>query len=834
MLAEPNRNQTMNRRKNLLFGAVAAASLTFPLRAQTPPADTPETGPVEKMEKLTVSDVPYQDQILPTVRPISSVMGDDRSVLDTPRSVTSVNQAWMEDRHVHDAMDFGQFSPGVYSAAQYGIPATPQIRGDLAELYVNGQRTNFSRNSVFPSFNGIEALDIVKGPGSAVYGPQGEGPGGYVNFVTKAPYFDRLHVSFSSTLGYWSSGHSYLNPEAQVDVGGPINQNLAYRVSLLSRTGDGYYLNQKNETADGFVALTFRATPRLVFDWWGQIYSSRFNEVTGVNRVTQDFIDHGTYIGGGIIAGPDPFGGGVVDGTSAQLNPATAYRVKLANYRALLGPGDSAAARHIQTQLTTTFTGSENWSLINRAYVEDRNSRKLEFYGYDEYVPKDQSFQDRLEFHGKFTTGSVTQNVIAGADFRYSRLISYQDFSNEPFFDYDLAADLSGIYYRGYLAQGRTFGSGLAVPGKPGYSGQIFFNTGGNQDTHIYDSAVFLQDSITFSPKWSTVLGARLDHVQADTMSPALLEVFDTETGQSFSPGIYLPKGTFFKASDTVNDPSVFASLVFKPTETRTFYFTFDQINAITGSANFGGVNVGADFSGTPAEYHQELHQSLEARSTLYEVGYKESFWKNTFYVGAAAFQQTRMRPNIVGPANRVKTRGLEIEAVYQPSKKIAINANVTWQDAVEYATFLYEQTGNYLDGYPVGFLVDGKSGTGKGSPNFGGYAPATGRVKAAGVPRFMANAFATYSITPEVGFGLGPQIQGRQNANQEGTLRIPWQVQWDGFVYYRKPTWDVQLSVKNLLNSRLLDPIDVGFAGNDTIFVRPGVTASVTFRYHF
>jgi len=78
-------------------------------------------------------------QILPTVRPIGSVFGDDRSILDTPRSVTSVNKAWMDDRQIRNAMDFSQFSAGVYSAAQYGIPGVPQVRGDLAQIYINGQ-----------------------------------------------------------------------------------------------------------------------------------------------------------------------------------------------------------------------------------------------------------------------------------------------------------------------------------------------------------------------------------------------------------------------------------------------------------------------------------------------------------------------------------------------------------------------------------------------------------------------------------------------------------------------------------------------------------------------
>src|SRR5471032_1671225 len=176
-----------------LTGSLFAQSST------TPDATDSSSGPVTKLEKFTVSEVPIEQQVLPTVRPISSVLGDDRSILDTPRSVSSVNAAWMKDREVKNAMDLGQFSPGVYSAAQYGIPSVPFIRGDLSQVYTNGQQSLFSRNSTPPSFNGVGALDIIKGPGSAVYGPQGEGAGGYVNFVMKQPYFDRFHEDIETT-----------------------------------------------------------------------------------------------------------------------------------------------------------------------------------------------------------------------------------------------------------------------------------------------------------------------------------------------------------------------------------------------------------------------------------------------------------------------------------------------------------------------------------------------------------------------------------------------------------------------------------------------------------
>jgi hypothetical protein len=36
------------------------------------------------------------------------------------------------------------------------------------------------------------------------------------------------------------------------------------------------------------------------------------------------------------------------------------------------------------------------------------------------------------------------------------------------------------------------------------------------------------------------------------------------------------------------------------------------------------------------------------------------------------------------------------------------------------------------------------------------------------------------------------------------------------------------------MTNARLLDPIDVSYAGNSLIYVRPPIEASITLRYHY
>ena len=790
--------------------AVSLASLASARAAATDASSTSTStaSDVTTLDKFSVTGVPIDQQILPTARPIGSVLGDSASILDTPRSVTSVNKEWMKERSIHDTTDLGQFAPAVYSPSEYGLACIPQIRGVLAEIYVDGQTTKFNRNSILPSFNGVEALDIVKGPGSAVYGPQSTASGGYVNFVMKSPYFDEMHGEADVSLGAWTSAHSYFNPELQFDIGGPLSDKLAYRLSYLSRYGDGYYQYSKNDTQDVYVALDYLPNKAVKLEWWAQYYYDRETSSPGFNRVTQNLLDNGIYLGG-----PSQtlglFGQTFAQGPYFFLfNPATAKPVKLQPYQVLTSPFDFVHSDKFETQLKATDELSTSSKLVNLAYIEDENERQRSLYGYSNYIPTSYRFDDRLEWHVDFDTGALKNSVITGAQATHDRLTSYEDFSLEPISPYDLTASPYTWILPGYFQNGNV--GGFNVPGQFGFSGSGFVENG-DQDSQVNKIGAFVQDSVTFTPTLSGVFGFREDHISAAAQSPVF---------------VGKPAGTLYSSHATVTDPSYFASLVYKTPFGGTLYATYDRVDSILGSANFSGVSGTAGNAG--------LKAAAQSISTLYEVGYKQSLLHDQVYASLALFQQTRSDPQLFGPALLNKDNGVEFETVYQPNTRWSLNANATFQDATLFGSFFYEQTGSYLDYYPVGYIVDGKSGTGKGSPDYSGYAPPNGRVRSPGVPQLLANAYVKYASPMGWAIGLGPMLQGKMHANDEATLTIPQQIEWDGFASYRYKAYEVQVSVKNFTNARLWDPIDVTFAGNDEIMPRPPISATLTFRYRF
>ena len=825
--------------------AQTTSTTTTPAPAATTPA-APSSGKVTTLSKYIVSDVPIDDNVLPTVRPVGDVMGDDRNILDIPRSLTAVNKALMDDRMVKNAMDFQQFSPGVYAAAQYGIPAVPYIRGDLSQLYMGGQQIPFSRNSTPPSFNGVDAFDIVEGPGSAVYGPQLEGSGGYVDFIMKQPYFDRDHSDVTLTMGGWASGHSYSNPEATIDVGGPISDKLAYRISYLSRYGDGYYLNDHDQTQDVYAAVTYLPTSKVTVEAWGQIYEDRTNEIAGVNRVTEDFIKNGNYIAGpaspttvgstayfgyDIITFPNPppyTFGSATDGSYSTVNAATAHTIKLSPDLALIAPSDTARAFVAQGQVKETVSLTPESSLVNRTFFSTGHSNKSEEVGYSEYVPHDVSIQDRAEYHSLFDVSIFENSVITGVDFKYLAMTAYQDYQTEPVAYYDLSQPLSQIAYPGYALEGNTWGGGLRVPGTTGYSaapGDV-----ANVIETLYDTAYFFQDDIKLAKKLTLTAGYRIDNLAAHGESPPYIQEGYYNSFFTYVPlatPVYIPEGgssptfTGYNNSRTINDQSFFASLTYKPTDNSTLYVTYDHVDGILGSSNFGGFDA------------QYLDQVLSTKSTLYEAGYKESVLNNTLYVRADVFQQLKYGTQITGGKYPIKDNGGELELVYQPNKAWNFNANLTYQSATAFGVF-YQSAGNYLDSFDPATPVDGTHGTGVGTPNFTLYYPPGGRMRSPGIPQVEANAFVEYTSPLGWGAGVGPQYIGKQYANDQDTLYIPPETEFDGFIFYGHKTWEVRVNVKNMLNSRLLDPIDVSFAGNDLIYVRPPITASITLKLHY
>ena len=99
---------------------------------------------VTTLSRFLVTGVPVDQSVNPLTRETSAVMGDARGPLDTPRGVSTITTALFNERQIHGVQEILLYSPSAYVGAAYGNITMPNLRGDLAETYLNGQRLSYN------------------------------------------------------------------------------------------------------------------------------------------------------------------------------------------------------------------------------------------------------------------------------------------------------------------------------------------------------------------------------------------------------------------------------------------------------------------------------------------------------------------------------------------------------------------------------------------------------------------------------------------------------------------------------------------------------------------
>ena len=100
------------------------------------------------------------------------MFGTDDNILDVPRDVTIISREQMDTIGIQDVTEFSKLTSSSYTDSNFGAPGNPSIRGQSADLFVNGmrQRVTSNGNGMPVDFNSIESVNIVKGPATAVQG----------------------------------------------------------------------------------------------------------------------------------------------------------------------------------------------------------------------------------------------------------------------------------------------------------------------------------------------------------------------------------------------------------------------------------------------------------------------------------------------------------------------------------------------------------------------------------------------------------------------------------------------------------------------------------------
>lgn len=191
----------------------------------------------------------------------------DVSIAETPRAVSIVTREQMDDRASISISDALQYTPSI-QANYFGEDNKQDwfvIRGFKqanSGLYQDGTRlysSGFYSWQIDPF--GLERVEILRGPGSALYGQTP--PGGVINVVSKRPQFDGGSGQFSAEFGTDD------RKQFSLDVNSEVNDQLAFRMQALAR--------KNGSRVDGVEAERIFLAPSLAY---------KFTEDTKITLLT--------------------------------------------------------------------------------------------------------------------------------------------------------------------------------------------------------------------------------------------------------------------------------------------------------------------------------------------------------------------------------------------------------------------------------------------------------------------------------------------------------------------------------------------------------------------
>jgi outer membrane receptor protein involved in Fe transport len=780
------------------FGPASLLAQTAAPPAPAAATPAPSADDVVKMQQVEVeSTVPIEEQILPTSRPFASVYGFDDDILSVPRNVTIVSTEQMAAIDIQDVTQFSKLTSSSFTDSDFGSPANPTIRGQPADFFTNGMRQHVGDNGdgMPVDFNSLESVNIVPGPATAVQGASAY-VGGYVDMITKQPFFDGNRGFVSDTIG------SYGTERWTLDDGGPINSKLAFRVSYSGEDSQGYWYNYLKQSTALYTALDYRPSDNYELFMTANAFIADYRENFGINRPTQALISSGLYqtgtnINGGTVATPaDPQNALNVTGSDTiAFGPV----VKIDYHEMAQGPLSHAHGQEYNWQAIQTFKVSPDFKVVNNSVY---GYTKRDTYNSDGYSEEDDPtlfVDNRTEL--LFTLGK--SEINAGLEERYQHVTDYTNFFFEPVNVWDLSSQTlnNDVAFQKAKAFAGTFGN-VQVPGWPGR-----FDTKGtvNNDSNNSEQesvSPYVQSTWKLSDQWSAVVGARVD----------FMHIGDRDPLQIGTPGT--------SANIGLGEPNANVSLVYKITPAISTYGTVNFSENYTGDlADGGGFGLYTNANGTAT-----LPRSLfSEESTLFEYGLKDSVADGKLFTTSDIFYQTRQNKPQGSPAIQYQYYGFETSANYQPNRAF-------------FATFGYSWINGSLPASADPFQAYDTNQIPGGPPNPFANPQAyhlTGRLRAPGQPLDLFNALAQYTFPCGFGIEANALVTSPMNNDYWGYLVIPWQYEIDSSIFYKTKKYEVRLTVSNLTNEHNWEPSDATY-GLEGIVPEPGIQGDVTVKFKF
>ena len=579
-------------------------------------------------------------QQVPTLGKTGTPLADlPQSVVIVPRSVVSEQGGTSLSDAVHDVSGIN-----LGGSSTYGFFDRFTIRGLDARIYSDGFPDGDEFNGFPHSMNGVQSIEVLKGPGSALFGSTT--PGGSINIIHYLPSATPGY-GITEQIGSWGSWMTSVYATGPTGIPG-----LTYRVDGLFQHSDGF-----RDIKSGNIELRPEVT------WNHDNHVTTFAlDVRHIERTPDGY---------GILY----FNGHGDAGTPLNV-PNTFY------YSTPFAYGNQDIQRATATDawwIADYLTINNRLSFLHRDVSILRNSgggtivdvggewqeqgRQLR-----EQIDHDYDFTYQLEPLWKFHTGPVGHSLLTGAQ------VEWQSID-----DNRLTANLPNITNIFAPVIPETSTAGLAFLRTPSNSGMM-------DDLRALYLSTYATDQIDVTDDWKVRLGVRQEHW------------YEGLTPQVFVPGRYDPNGNLF-------EPGVTETRIDTPTSwsVGTLYKILPGLAPFAGVSKSYLTNFNSETTQTGIyapesglEYEAGVKLSTPDDRVVFTAAAFEVFRNNVFTENTATIP-------IQISFNAQDSRGIDADLQVKPLPQWTILANAITQTANLTAVPLTpSQVGNWPVGVPA------------------------------------------------------------------------------------------------------------------------------------
>ncbi|MGJ8680165.1 TonB-dependent siderophore receptor [Paraglaciecola sp.] len=774
---------TKSKFRSTPLAQAVALSLAVMIPNQLFAQESEQSADEESVERIQVTgslgSLPGQD--------VEAVFGFGKSILETPRSASTISDEQLERFSVTDIDELVAFAPGTFTQSFFGVAGSLDVRGTPGETYFRGVKRLDNPGNYPTPIGASSRIDIVRGPASPIYGPAKIG--GYLNFNPKSArasggqYLDNNEGAFSYTAGSWDK--SVLTAE----VGGPATiggKEAGFYIYGEVENSGSYYQNSGTDQTVLQASFNVDITDNLRFEFGGMHHDYDGNQVAGWNRLSQELIDNGTYVTG--TAKPlDTDGDGSIshqeynevrDGinpfifnnaefglfpdriTNADFDPVLALdnpgTVKLRGDQVMVAT-DDVLENTVDTLYFDVFYYTDNgWEIKNQMFYESYENLNENAYGFSQFHDS-WVFENKLVFSTEYQNDSLLAQFQLSPSIRHTDFLHGDDFTNEYFNRRDLTGPSNALDRRLLATRiGKDFD---------------------NYDIGNYTDLGFAaMTDITWEMGLNFVLGVRYDTIDVESTSRG---------------DLLLTPGEITTVEETFDGVSWNASVSFKTEMGLIPYITAaEQATLVAGQGAEIGVGQVADGAFDTSE--------------LFEYGVKGSFIDDSLYFALSVYEQERtdFSAQAIVTNSTTENKGTELELRWVVNDNLVIGAGYTnvkvynltaLENGNQFGFFGVEDLPNVTDasllygGAVIGFnLVDDKESARK-----------------AGIPENIYTLNATYDF--QNGYALNASVV-KADETYSGfsqVVTLPSYTLVNAGVYYEADTWSASVNVKNLTDEK-------------------------------